>query len=182
MPAFSAFLEGNRDAIIAFLFDIKTESTAHIDAVIEDTTTQYLNTTAYGHFSGPGRTPAIKPPWGTLNAIDLNTGAYLWKLPLGNYPDLQQPGAPETGTENWGGPMVTAGGLVFIAATRDNKFRAFDKATGTFLWETELPGPGYATPATYSCNGRQYVVIGVSGNREAPSGKILAFALRDDTK
>lgn len=182
MPAFSAFLDGNREAIISFLFDIKTESTSHSNTVIEDTTTQYLNTMAYGHFSGPGRTPAIKPPWGTLNAIDLNTGKYLWKLPLGNYPDLQRPGAPETGTENWGGPMVTAGGLVFIAATRDNKFRAFDKATGAVLWQTELPGPGYATPATYSCNGRQYIVIAVSGNREAPSGRIMAFALREDAK
>jgi quinoprotein glucose dehydrogenase len=177
MPAFSAFLEGNRDAIIAFLYDIKTESSTNSVTVDEDTTTHYLNTTAYGHFSGPGRTPAIKPRWGTLNAIDLNTGEYLWRRPLGNYPDLQAPGAPETGTENWGGPMVTAGGLVFIAATRDNKFRAFDKATGNAVWETELPGPGYATPASYVCEGRQYVVIAVTGDREAPSGKIVAFAL-----
>lgn len=179
MPAFSAFLEGNREAIIAYLFDIRAKSSSHSASVKEDTTTQYLNTTAYGHFSGPGRTPAIKPPWGTLNAIDLNTGEYLWRRPLGNYPDQQRPGEPETGTENWGGPMVTAGGLVFIAATRDNKFRAFDKTSGEVLWETELPGPGYATPATYFCDGRQYVVIAVSGNREAPSGKIVAFTLGD---
>jgi len=182
MPAFAPFLEGNRDAIIAFLFDIKTGSSSNSVTVDEDTITHYFNTTAYGHFSGPGRKPAIKPPWGTLNAIDLNTGEYVWRKPLGNYPDLQVPGAPETGTENWGGPMVTAGGLVFIAATRDNKFRAFDKATGDVLWETELPGPGYATPATYSCEGRQYVVIAVSGNRESPSGKIIAFALPEHTQ
>ncbi|MFO7256226.1 MAG: PQQ-binding-like beta-propeller repeat protein [Bacteroidota bacterium] len=183
MPAFAPFLEGNRDAIIAFLFDIKTESSpSNSIAVEEDTTTHYFNTTAYGHFSGPSRKPAIKPPWGTLNAIDLNTGEYLWRRPLGNYPDLQAPGAPETGMENWGGPMVTGGGLVFIAATRDNKFRAFDKKTGDVLWETELPGPGYATPATYSCGGRQYVVIAVSGNREDPSGKIIAFALPESIR
>jgi quinoprotein glucose dehydrogenase len=182
MPGFSVFLEGNRDAIVAFLFEIKNTSQAHSNTVEEDTTTHYLNTTAYGHFSGPGRSPAIKPPWGTLNAIDLNTGEYLWRRPLGNHPELQVPGAPETGTENWGGPMVTAGGLVFIGATRDNKFRAFDKSTGEVLWETELPGPGHATPATYFCDGRQYVVISVTGNREAPSGKIMAFALPEEAK
>ena len=87
-----------------------------------------------------------------------------------------------TGTENWGGPIVTAGDLVFIAATRDNKFRAFDKATGEIVWETELPGPGYATPATYTCEGKQYVVISVTGDRDNPSGQIVAYALSTATK
>lgn len=181
MPAFASVLKGNEDAIIAFLFERREEKSTRTTTA-EDTTTHYLNTTAYGHFSGPGRQPAIRPPWGTLNAIDLNTGEYLWRVPLGNYPDLQREGAPMTGTENWGGPMVTAGDLVFIAATRDNKFRAFDKFTGETVWETDLPGPGYAAPATYLCEGRQYVVISVTGNREDPSGRILAFALPDPVK
>ena len=98
-------------------------------------------------------------------------------LPLGNYPERQAPGEPETGTENWGGPIVTAGGLVFIAATKDEKIRAFDKATGEKLWEFQLPGGGYATPATYECEGRQIIVISVSGTEAEPGGSIMALGL-----
>ena len=95
--------------------------------------------------------PAIAPPWGTLNAINLNTGEYAWKIPLGEYPALVAKGMKDTGSENYGGPIVTAGGLVFIAATNfDRKFRAFDKQTGKLLWETTLPFAGNATPITYS--------------------------------
>lgn len=180
MPAFGSVLKGNEEAIVAFLFELRNQQSSAAANAVEDTTTHFLNTTAYGHFSGPGRQPAIKPPWGTLNAVDLNTGEYVWKVPLGNYPDLQKEGAPMTGTENWGGPIVTAGDLVFIAATRDNKFRAFDKATGEIVWETELPGPGYASPSTYMCEGKQYVVIPVTGDRDDPSGQIIAFTLPAD--
>ncbi|MEZ4824672.1 MAG: PQQ-binding-like beta-propeller repeat protein [Bacteroidia bacterium] len=112
-----------------------------------------------------------------MTALDLNTGEYLWKIPLGNYPERQKPGAPETGTENYGGPIVTAGGLIFIGATQDKKFRAFDKNTGEKLWETTLPGGGFASPSTYVCDGKQYVVISVSGTEESPGGAIMAFAL-----
>ncbi|PWT97559.1 MAG: pyrrolo-quinoline quinone [Terriglobia bacterium] len=109
--------------------------------------------------------PAISPPWGTLNAINLNTGDYAWKIPLGEYPELAEKGMKNTGTENYGGPIVTAGGLVFIAATNyDKKLRAFDKKTGKLLWETTLPFPGNATPATYEVDGRQFIVIATSGN------------------
>jgi quinoprotein glucose dehydrogenase len=123
--------------------------------------------------------PATKPPWGTLNAIDLNTGEYLWRVPLGEYPELAKKGIPVTGTESYGGPLVTAGGLLFIAGTRDNKLRAFDKKTGKVLWEYLLPVGAFATPITYSVEGRQYVAIAVGGGRGGRyGGKYMAFALK----
>ena len=132
-------------------------------------------------FLDPDGYPAIKPPWGTLNAIDLSTGKYLWKIPLGEYRELAAQGITNTGCENYGGPVVTAGGVLFIGATNyDSKFRAFDKATGALLWETMLPAPGNATPATYEVKGRQFVVIaassGKSRGQQAPASYV-AFAL-----
>ncbi len=122
--------------------------------------------------------PATKPPWGTLNAIDLNTGEYVWRVRLGEYPELTAKGVALTGSESYGGPLVTAGGLLFIAGTRDRKFRAFDKKTGKLVWEYELPAAGFATPITYSVGGRQYVVIAAGGGKgEKLGGKYLAFAL-----
>ena len=133
-------------------------------------------------FFAPDGYPAVEPPWGTLNAINLNTGAYAWKIPLGEYPELAAQGVKTTGTENYGGPIVTAGGLVFIGATNfDRKFRAFDKLTGQLLWETTLPLGGNTTPITYELGGRQYVVIYATGGRErqggASGGIYVAFAL-----
>ena len=122
--------------------------------------------------------PATKPPWGTLNAIDLNTGEYLYRVPLGEYPALAAKGVPVTGTESYGGPLVTAGGLLFIAGTRDNKIRAFDKKTGKMVWEYLLPTGAFATPITYSVDGRQFIAIADGGCRgEKPGGKYIAFAL-----
>ena len=124
--------------------------------------------------------PASKPPWGTLNAIDLNRGELKWQVPLGEWPGALERGLRNTGTENLGGNIVTAGGLVFIASTMDEKFRAFDKSTGELLWEYKLPAAGYAAPATYSVNGRQYVVIAAGGGGKPntkPSDAYVAFAL-----
>ncbi|PWU07763.1 MAG: pyrroloquinoline quinone-dependent dehydrogenase [Terriglobia bacterium] len=133
----------------------------------------------------PDGYPAVAPPWGTLSAIDLNTGNYAWRIPLGEYPELAAAGTKGTGTENYGGPIVTAGGLLFIAATDfDRKFRAFDKRNGRLLWETTLPMAGNATPITYEVDGKQYVVIyatGGKGKRDDPSGGIyLAFSLPNE--
>ena len=126
--------------------------------------------TGYARWMAPDGFPGVKPPWGTLNAIDLNTGRYLWKAPLGEYPALVARGLTHPGAENYGGPVATAGGLVFIGATRaDAKFRAFDSKTGTVLWETKLPAAGTATPVTYAINGTQYVVIRAGANYVAYS-------------
>ena len=137
--------------------------------------------TGYRKFLDPDGYPAIAPPWGTLSAIDLNTGKFLWQLPLGDYPALAAQGMSNTGSENYGGPIVTAGGLVFIGATvYDRMFRAFDSATGKLLWATQLPYAGIATPSTYSIDGKQYVVIAASGGRDPKSpvgGMYIAFAL-----
>jgi len=126
----------------------------------------------------PNGYPGIKPPWGTLNAIDLNTGNYLWRVPLGEFPELTKKGIPITGTESYGGPIVTAGGLVFIAGTRDEKTRAFDKKTGKVVWEYQLPAGGFATPITYEVDGKQYIVIAAGGARGLkPGGNYIAFSL-----
>lgn len=126
--------------------------------------------------------PGIKPPWGTLNAIDLNTGEYLWRVPLGEYEELTQKGIPITGTPNIGGPITTAGGLIFIAASEDKKIRAFDKKTGTTVWEHSLPASGFATPITYEVGGKQYVVIAAGGRDNdgtspGARGSYIAFSL-----
>ena len=137
--------------------------------------------TGYRKFLDPDGYPAVSPPWGTLNAINLKTGKYLWKIPLGEYPELAARGMKNTGTEMYGGPIVTAGGVLFIGATvYDRKFRALDTRNGHLLWETTLPFAGIATPSTYMVGGRQYVVIAASGGRDPKGpvgGEYIAFAL-----
>jgi len=137
--------------------------------------------TGYHKFLDPDGYPAIQPPWGTLNALDLNTGKYLWRVPLGEYPELAAKGMTNTGSENYGGPVLTASGLLFIGATNfDNKLRCFDARTGNVLWEATMAYAGNATPATYMVNGKQYIVIATSSARNPKAGhgtKYVAFAL-----
>ncbi len=143
---------------------------------------EHYDSTGYPKFLDLQGYPATAMPWGTLNAINLDTGEYLWKIPFGQYPELVAKGMPNTGSENYGGPVVTAGGVLFIGASvRDKKFRAFDKTTGKLLWETDLPFSACATPATYEVDGRQYVVIAAGGQRDpstpAGGGVYVAYAL-----
>jgi len=134
--------------------------------------------TGYKKFLDPEGYPAVAPPWGTLNAINLNTGHYAWTIPFGEYPELAAKGMKDTGTENYGGPAVTAGGLVFIGATNDKRFRAFDAKTGKELWVVELPASGHSTPVTYmGKDGKQYVVIAASGGTSVGSGRPISDAL-----
>ncbi len=135
--------------------------------------------TGYNRWLDPDGYPAVKPPWGTLNAIDLNTGDLLWRVPLGEYPELIAQGQPVTGTENYGGPLVTAGDVLFIGATKDELFRAFDRRTGQELWRHPLPAGAYATPATYEVDGRQYVVVACGGGKMGTKSgdTYIAFAL-----
>jgi quinoprotein glucose dehydrogenase len=135
----------------------------------------------FRRFTDPEGYPATAPPWGTLSAIDVNTGKFLWKIPFGTYPELVAKGMADTGSDNYGGPLVTAGGLLFIGASVfDEKFHAYDKTTGKLLWETDLPFAGLATPSTYMVNGKQFVVIAAGGGQSSrkPSGGVyVAFAL-----
>jgi quinoprotein glucose dehydrogenase len=123
--------------------------------------------------------PASKPPWGTLTAIDLARGELVWQVPLGEIPELAAQGLTNTGAENYGGPVVTAGGLVFIAAALDAKLRAFDKRTGELRFEAPLPAAGFATPAVYEADGRQFVVVAAGGGKlgRPPGDRYVAFAL-----
>ncbi len=178
MPAFTNLDDGQLYALVDFLMSGKSKELSGSEPPPLKMKYRF---TGYHKFLDPDGYPAIAPPWGTLSAISLNTGEYLWKINLGEYPELAAKGLKNTGTENYGGPIVTAGGLVFIAASDfDKKFRAFDKATGELLWETTLPFSGNATPATYAVNGRQYVVIAAGGGKDpkSPAGGVyVAFAL-----
>lgn len=199
MPSFSHVTEADRRAIIDFLLHTDPQSSMvtstssdvhHVSPVVAPNpkadfpyVSPYLNN-GNTQFRDQDGYPAIKPPWGTLNAIDLNTGDYKWQVPLGEYPELAQKGLPTTGTENHGGPVVTAGGLVFIAATYDQKLRAFDKQTGKVVWDYKLPAGGFATPITYLSHGRQFVVIACGGTRYGlkSGGSYVAFALSTPTQ
>ena len=178
MPGFTTLTADQKQVLVAFLFG---EEKKEVSAASVGPRQPYVpyRITGYNKFLDSKGLPAIAPPWGTLNAINLNTGEYVWKIPFGEEKSLQEKGIPTTGTENYGGPVVTASGLLFIAATKDGMFRAFDKKTGKILWETELPAAGFATPSTYQVNGRQYVVIACGGTKlgTKKGNQYVAFAL-----
>lgn len=182
MPGFNHLAKEEREALASFILNLKDEQkkTYTGPEKKEDGPPKSLyGFTGYNKFLTKEGYPAIKPPWGTLNAINLNTGQYEWKIPFGEFEELKQKGIPTTGRENYGGSVVTAGGLLFIGATGDGKFRAYNKRTGKLLWETNLPAPGIATPAVYSVNGKQYIVIGCGGSKwgGVKGDSYVAFAL-----
>jgi quinoprotein glucose dehydrogenase len=179
MPAFD-YLEKNVDEIVDYLLTGVDKGVVDQAAARADPNWQKYRNEGYILFRDPDNYPPIKPPWGTLNAIDLNKGEIKWRIPFGEYPELAAKGIHDTGTDNYGGPVVTSSGLLFIGATSfDNKFHAYDKATGKLLWEATLPSAGNATPSVYEVDGREYVVIVCGGGKnEAKSGgSIVAFAL-----
>jgi quinoprotein glucose dehydrogenase len=178
MPGFANAMEKSAmESIVAYLM---TGRDSTIGAVRPGPTMLKYRTAFFDIFLDHEGYPAIKPPWGTLNAINLNTGETAWSVPFGEYPKLTAQGVRGTGTDSYGGAIVTQNGLLLIAATTyDNKFRAFDKTTGRLLWETTLPAAGNATPSTYMVNGKQYIVIACGGGKNgAPSGgTYVALAL-----
>ncbi len=184
MPGFSNLSGDQISGLLSYVMSGGTKQAESKELVTSEPVPAAIkyHFTGYHRFLDPEGYPAVAPPWGTLNAINLNTGEYVWKIPLGEYPELAAAGQKNTGTENYGGPVVTAGGLLFIGATNfDKKFRAFDKTTGALLWETALPFAGNATPATYEVNGRQFVVIAAGGGKDLKSksgGVYVAFALK----
>ncbi len=181
MPSFNQVSEVDRNAILTYIMELddKMKEKEYSPSSVENIPVLPYNSTGYHRFITKDGYPAIKPPWGTLNAINLKTGEIEWKISFGEIEKLKKRGIPTTGTENYGGPVATAGGLLFIAATKDEKFRAFDKENGKILFETTLPAAGYATPSVYSVKGKQYVVIACGGGKSGTKSgdSYVAFSL-----
>ncbi|MEK6783062.1 MAG: PQQ-binding-like beta-propeller repeat protein [Bacteroidota bacterium] len=184
MPSFPNLSEEQMDAVVSFLFSINKDKLYQSSEPIAITSAgkpQRYRIKAYKQLLDHLGYPGIKPPWGTLCALDLNSTEIKWRVPLGEYPELVEKGIHNTGTQLFGGGIVTAGGLVFIGASQDEKFRALDKETGEILWEYQLPAGGYATPATFEIDGRQYVVIAAGGGGfqgTKTSDHYIAFTLK----
>lgn len=181
MPSFAALSEIEKESVSSFLLG-EQNSTVIPTRDLQLSWAEEFPYVATGHheFRDPEGFPVNKRPWGTLTAIDLDRGTFRWQAPLGTYPALEKKGAPPTGTFNIGGPLVTAGGLVFIGAAMDERFHAFDQETGKLLWEFQMEAGGYATPASYSIDGKQYVVIAAGGGGKPetrPGNAYYCFAL-----
>jgi len=180
MTGFPTLSDSEKNALIQFLFNEEQTSAHQRKMEIANTSEEnpYLHD-GYTKFLDGNGLPGISPPWGTLNAIDLNTGDFLWSIPFGETWSLKEKGFPTTGTENYGGPIITQNGLLLIAATKDGFFRAFNKTTGELLWEYELPAASFATPSTYEYKGKQYIVLACGGEKlgTKKGNQIIAFAL-----
>jgi quinoprotein glucose dehydrogenase len=184
MPSFKRLLASEKQAIAIYLLDLPDKNGIYSDSGKRKETAYDrvpYKMAGYNKFLTPEGRPAISPPWGSLNAIDLKSGKLLWKMPLGEYPELKKMGVPPTGTENYGGPVVTAGGLVFIAGTPDKMFRVFNKMNGKLLWEFELPFAAFATPAIYKIGNKQFITIACGGGKlKTISGDAyVTFAIPD---
>jgi quinoprotein glucose dehydrogenase len=180
MPAFAQLDKEETDALVEFLKKPSADPVHDIQPSAKKLDRYVLN--GYRLFTDQEGFPASRPPWGTLNAVDLSTMQVKWKVPLGSYPELKERGIADTGTQNFGGCVATAGGLVFIGGSADEMFRAFDADTGEVLWEYKLSAGGYAMPAVYQVDGKQYVVIAAGGGNRlgTPTGDAFyAFALPD---
>lgn len=179
MPSFKHIPEKNKEALVAFLYDQETKQLKESGEMVTGKPLVPYTHTGYNRFFDQNGYPAVKPPWGTISAIDLNKGVILWQVPLGEFPELTEMGIPLTGTENYGGPAVTAGGIIFIGASKDEYFRALDKDTGKELWRYKLPAGGYATPSVYEAGGKQYVVIACGGGKMGTKSgdQYVAFTL-----
>ncbi|MEO6548277.1 MAG: PQQ-binding-like beta-propeller repeat protein [Ferruginibacter sp.] len=177
MPAFSNISKVDKDRLVAYLFG--TEKKEVQSTSFSSATRDLYKHSGYKKFLDDKGLPAIAPPWGTLNAINLNTGEFLWRVTLGSTPGLPNQDTQPTGCENYGGPIVTENGLLFIAATKDGIFRAFNKNTGKMLWQSKLPAPCFGSPAMYFADGRQFIVMACGGEKlGTPKGnKIVAFSL-----
>lgn len=177
MTGFPQIEKEEMDALLRFLYE---EEVQHNVVEKSKTTTENLGFkhTGYNKFLDSNGLPGISPPWGTMHAINLNTGEYIWSIPFGDTPQLGEQGKG-TGCENYGGPVVTENGLLFIAATKDGYFRVFNKHTGDLLWEYKLPVASFATPAMYEVNGRQYIALACGGEKlgTEKGNQIIAFAL-----
>jgi quinoprotein glucose dehydrogenase len=176
MPSLAHISKNEKDAVVAFLLGNKSQN---IQTGVKLSTNPYV-ITGYNRWYDSAGYPVNTPPWGTLTAVNLSSGKRLWQVPLGEYAALKAKGVPATGTDNYGGPLVTESGLIFIAATPDKKFRAIDKKNGKVLWEHDLPAAGFASPSSYSVNGRQYIVIACGGGKlKGQSGdSYVAFAIK----
>lgn len=182
MPGFGHLSKDEKTALAAMVLNMKSlQDKPYKGSVIhkDHTSRPSYTFTGYNKFLTKDGYPAISPPWGTISAINLNTGKYEWKVPFGEFEELKRKGIPPTGRENFGGPVVTAGGLLFIGASADGYFRAIDKRTGKTLWQTKLPAPAMATPAVYEIDGKQYVVIASGGGKSGgkSSDSYIAFTL-----